>query len=205
MVVSSPLKYSQNSRYVSTENLSPQLLFIYKRNECFHFFSIHSTQTYVDDCYDNNSCTSASDKWVIIDSSDVSYSFSDNGITVSGEGGLKYDITYPTDYSVEFTVVGYSAYGGAIVEPVCEGWAIQGYGSSYVFDVSDWNTRQYCGGGINANDVIKYVVEGSNVAIYKNGTLMISKTSRLDHMQGFNFRPIYRRGITVKDLKIRSL
>ena len=169
-------------------------------------FRISVSVTYeLHDYWYYDALTSDKGHWNNLPPSNLEYSFSSNGMQVKGKGNnsdckLKLDITFPSNFSVELT---FSEVSGYTVKPQAEGLATESdssklyymqLGGGYIYDSATYQN----------NDKVKFVAEGSDVSIYKNGTLKRT-VSRNSTYSGFEIWSYASRTSRVKDLVIKKL
>ena len=171
------------------------------------------TETYaIQDIYLYDECTSAKHSWKN-GSGSCSYSYSSNGMSITGTAtngaSLLLDETLPNHYSAEFTITGMQS--NSTVK--CSSFGLETVyidprsSNSILANVTDWTTINNV---INVNDTIKMEWNGTKVSFYQNGTKI---TEYNKNGSGVNNGLFFRNltgsggwtGITIKDLKIRSL
>ena len=170
-------------------------------------YGIFLSETYsIEDIYYYDALTSNKGHWNNLDSSNLSYSFGNDGMLVQGLGAsrdskLHLDITYPNDYEVELTVVeGNNNYTAKLQT---EGVAIESMGNIlYFMTLGGSNNRE--NGKLNLNDKIKFVAQGTDVKLYLNNVLKRTVT-RNNSYSGFEVWGYESRSIKIKDLTIKEL
>lgn len=162
----------------------------------------------VQDLYLYDECTSEKHTWSKL-GTNCSYSFSSNGLYVKGTSGgtyLKLDETLPSTYSVEAEVTlletGASLKGGTFT---CENTFIQASNSNTILIATMNGAEQTISNTYSVGDTIKIEYDGTNVKYYKNGSLLGSTGKGSGDYTGFLIRNVWASGITIKNLKIRSL
>lgn len=137
-----------------------------------------------------------------------SYSFSSNGLYVKGTSGgtyLKLDETMPSHYSVECEIKGLESSGGLKGSTfTCENTFMQSTSSNILIATMN-GAEQTISTTYSVGDTIKIEYDGTNVKYYKNGTLLGSTSKGSGTYTDFSIRNVLATGITIKNLKIRSL
>lgn len=155
-------------------------------------------------CYDP--MTSNKGHWDNLDSSNLSYSFGNDGMFIQGLGAsrdskLHLDITYPNDYEVELTVVeGNNNYTAKLQT---EGVATESSGNILYF-ITLGGSYNGENGKLNTNDKVKFVAQGTDVKLYLNNVLKRTVT-RNSSYSGFEVWGYESRSIKIKDLTIKEL
>ena len=138
-----------------------------------------------------------------------SYSFSNNGLYVKGTSGgtyLKLDETYPSTYSVEMEITkleSTSALKGGTF--TCENTFMQSSNSNTILIATMNGAEQTISNTYSVGDIIKIEFDGTDVKYYKNDSLLGSTGKGSGTYTGFSIRNVVASGITIKNLKIRSL
>jgi len=116
---------------------------------------------------------------------------------------LKLDETLPTDYSVEFEITGITYISNGL-----------GGGVAIANNFVEFSRTQTGFHNDNTNnlntvfsigDIAKWTVINGVCAFYKNDVLIASQSSTVTGFEGFSIRDVTPCGITIKNLKIRSL
>lgn len=159
--------------------------------------------------------TGTTDKgyWDTSNMGNASYSCSSNGITVSNSQDnanrwIALNIQYPQQYSVEYTIVGLTPVNNYTGEGIVEGVSTinTNTNSFLIYEIEHWDARFTVQNKLQANDVIKYEFDGTDVKVYRNGTLVGTKSKYASsNANGFYLRAYNGRGITVKNIKIKAL
>ena len=167
-------------------------------------------ETYeLEDCFLSDDLTSAKHTWTKIDNN-TTFSFTENGLVTQGSTGgcyLKLDETYPTTaYSVEFDIVDFigsnELKGGSFV---VENVFIQSTNSDSLMAVLGDTTTLSYNGVMNVNDHMKIIYDGSTVSFYVNDVLFGTLNKGTAQYTGFEIRNVRTSGVTIKNLKIKSL
>ena len=169
--------------------------------------SLVSESFVIQDIYLYDELTSEKHTWSKL-GTNCSYSFSSNGLYVKGTSGgtyLKLDETLPSTYSIETEITGLES-SGALKGGTftCENTFMQSTSSNILIATMN-GAEQTVNQTYSVGDTIKIEYDGTNVKYYKNNSLLGSTGKGSGTYTGFLIRNVVTSGITIKNLKIRSL
>ena len=168
------------------------------------------------DLYYYDSLTSDKGNWTNWSQTGATRSFTSNGLSISGTNvgsastntrQSKLNITYPSNYSVEYEIVALDrTYDGYIVELGIEGVGLNSNSSKkFLFQLDKWTqTVTEYNTPLTIGDVVRWEYSNGTVSLYVNDVLIGSK-SRNANYSGFVINQFNSRGITFKNLIIHEL
>ena len=168
------------------------------------------------DLYYYDSLTSDKGNWTNWSQTGATRSFTNNGLSISGTNvgsasthtrQSKLNITYPSNYSVEYEIVALNrTYDDYIVELGIEGVGLNSNSSKkFLFQLNKWSqTVTEYNGSLNVGDIVRWEYINGTVSLYVNNVLIGSK-SRNTNYNGFVINQYQSRGITFKNLIIHEL
>ena len=176
---------------------SPFILFFDVKN----LLRIILQETYeIEDLWYSDPCTSDKGHW----SDNTGLTFDTNGMLITKDTIL--DISYPSDYVVEFTLVeptgSYNTWTGS---PRCANVGVVGdnggtlyYQTANPYSYSTEHRR------FSANDKIKFIVENGSATLYLNDVSKRTVTATNDKLELFK-SPDNANHLKIKDLTIKAL
>ena len=171
--------------------------------------AVQSNTLTIEDCLLYDDCTTDKGYWDATHKLNATLSFSSDGIALNGtqseEAYVLLDITYPTNYQLECEVTGFNKPDGSTGVFGTGGILFADIGSSKVaiYPFGNWSERAEYTGTLNIGDILKFEVNNGTVSVYKNNTLIGSKSQVTP--TDFLIDTWSTRGISLKDLKIKPL